>query len=93
MYICVCVCTYIYHVIQWPDAKMINYPGPLHPWNLLHCHTKKQSGKLRPLVGLAPALARSCENGGRLALTGLRVDLGDGEAVSGQQLETQQLTW
>ncbi|CAK9106094.1 Ribosomal protein L11 methyltransferase (L11 Mtase) [Durusdinium trenchii] len=35
----------------------------------------------RPLVGLAPALARSCENGGRLALTGLRVDLGDGEAV------------
>ena len=35
----------------------------------------------RPLVGLAKALACSCAPGGRLALTGLRADLGDGEAV------------
>eukprot|EP00434_Breviolum_minutum_P031034 symbB.v1.2.027451.t2/scaffold2817.1/size69569/6 len=35
----------------------------------------------RPLVGLAPALACSCDAGARLALTGLRRDLKDGEAV------------
>ena len=35
----------------------------------------------RPLVGLAPALACSSAPGGRLALTGLRADLGDSEAV------------
>ena len=40
---------------------------------------------IRPLVGLAPALARSAASGARLALTGLRRDLGDGDAAPQQR--------
>jgi len=35
----------------------------------------------RPLVGLAPALAAAAQPGARLALTGLRVELGDGDVI------------
>ena len=41
---------------------------------------------IRPLVGLAPALAHSAASGARLALTGLRKDLGDGDAAPQQRL-------